>query len=134
MRFTEHELTVAVQAAAKAIGGAQAGRRVDPEDAWEALTKLERYQLISGVGDQLLPALLELPDVEVESGTQPTFTEDQVREAVESTMEASKGRLRRKAELAARMQLMFIALAALPVRQDPDALIVPDTLEGLEGF
>jgi len=33
--------------------------------------------------------------------------------------------------VAARLTLVRAALAQLPVRQDPDALVVPDSLDGL---
>lgn len=128
MRFTEHELTVAVTSAAKVVAGGRIGRRRGKnEDAWEAMSKIGRYHLLEAVGDQVLPVLLALPDVEVEAGTRPTFTDGQVAAAVEQAMGASgAGRMRQKVEAAARLTLVRTALAQLPVRQDPDALIVPD--------
>lgn len=132
MRFTEHELTVAMTGVAKQVAAARAkGRRSDPDDVWEQLGRYERYQVLSAVGDQLLPAMVALPDVEVESGTRPTFTDDQVRQSVEETLGDEGGKLRRKAALAARTALLKAALAQLPPRQDPDGLVVPDSLEGL---
>lgn len=132
MRFTEHELTVAMTGVAKQVAAARAkGRRSDPDDVWEQLGRYERYQVLSAVGDQLLPAMVALPDVEVESGTRPTFTDDQVRQSVEETLGDEGGKLRRKAALAARTALLKTALAQLPPRQDPDGLVVPDSLEGL---
>ena len=80
-------------------------------------------------GQQLL---LALPDVEVPAGTRPTFTDAQIAEAVEHTLgETGVGRLRQKVTVAARLTLVRTALAQLPVRQDPDALVVPDSLDGL---
>lgn len=132
MRFTEHELTVAMTGVAKQVAAARAkGRRSDPDDVWEQLGRYERYQVLSAVGDQLLPAMVALPDVEVESGTRPTFTDDQVRQSVEETLGDEGGKLRRKAAVAARTALLKTALAQLPPRQDPDGLVVPDSLEGL---
>lgn len=132
MRFTEHELTVAMTGVAKQVAAARAkNRRSDPDDVWEQLGRYERYQVLSAVGDQLLPAMVALPDVEVESGTRPTFTDDQVRQSVEETLGDEGGKLRRKAALAARTALLKTALAQLPPRQDPDGLVVPDSLEGL---
>lgn len=132
MRFTEHELTVAVTAAAKAVAAAKDRRRKDAEATWAAMSKLERYHLLEGVGSQVLPVLLALPDVEVAAGTRPTFTDAQVLAAVEETLAGTGsnvgGRLRRKVTVAARLALVRNALAQLPVRQDPDALIVPDSL------
>ena len=133
MRFTEHELTVAMTGVAKQVAAARAkGRKADPDDVWEQLGRYERYQVLSAVGDQLLPAMVALPDVAVEPGTRPTFTADQVRQAVEETMgDDAGGKLRRKATLAARTALLTTALGQLPPRQDPDRLVVPDSLEGL---
>jgi hypothetical protein len=129
MRFTEHELTVAVTAAARIVAGGTIGRRGKGEEKWEAMSKIERYHLLEAVGGQVLPVLLALPDVEVEAGTRPTFTDAQIAAAVEQTMDKTGiGRMRRKVALAARLTLVRTALAQLPVRQDPDALIVPDSL------
>ena len=123
MRFTEHELTVAVTAAAKIVAGGKVGRRAKGEAAWESMSKIDRYHLLEAVGSQVLPVLLALPDVEVPAGTRPTFTDAQIAEAVEQTLgETGVGRLRQKVTVAARLTLVRTALAQLPVRQDPDAL------------
>ena len=129
MRFTEHELTVAVTAAAKVVAGGKIGRRSKGEAAWESMSKLERYHLLDAVGGQVLPVLIALPDVDVEPGTRPTFTDEQIARAVEETLgESGVGRLRQKVAVAARLTLVRTALTQLPVRQDPDALVVPDSL------
>lgn len=129
MRFTEHELTVAVTAAARIVAGGTIGRSGKGEEKWEAMSKIERYHLLEAVGGQVLPVLLALPDIEVEAGTRPTFTDAQIAAAVEQTMgETGIGRMRRKVALAARLTLVRTALTQLPVRQDPDALTVPDHL------
>ncbi len=131
MRFTEHELTVAVTSAAKTVAGARGRgvrRRGKGDEAWEALSRYERYQLLDGVGSQVLPVLLALPDVDVTAGTRPTFNDAQVLAAVEETLGEAGGRLRRKVVVAARVALVRTALAQLPPRQDPDALVVPDSL------
>ncbi|HYH73941.1 MAG TPA: hypothetical protein VD764_12045 [Nocardioides sp.] len=129
MRFTEHELTVAVTAAAKVVAGGKSLRRAQGEAAWEAMSKIDRYHLLEAVGSQVLPVLLALPDVEVPAGTRPTFTDEQVAAAVQETLgETGLGRLRQKVAVTARLTLVRTALAELPVRQDPDALIVPDSL------
>lgn len=129
MRFTEHELTVAVTSAAKVVAGGKARRRATGDEAWEAMSRLERYHLLEAVGSQVLPVLLALPDVEVAAGTRPSFTDEQVVAAVEQTLgDSGVGRLRQKVAVAARLTLVRTALAQLPVRQDPDALIVPDFL------
>jgi hypothetical protein len=129
MRFTEHELTVAVTSAAKVVAAGKVRRRSKDEDAWEALSKIERYHLLEAVGSQVLPVMIALPDVEVEPGTRPTFSDAQITAAVEETLgETGLGRMRQKVAVAARLTLVRTALAQLPVRQDPDALIVPDSL------
>jgi hypothetical protein len=131
MRFTEHELTVAVTAAAKTVADARqrgvrrrAGGGVD--ETWTALTPYERYQVLEAVGSQILPVLVALPDVEVAAGTRPTFSDAEVLAAVEETLGDAGGRLRRRVVLAARVALVRAALAELPPRHDPDA-VVTDT-------
>ena len=62
MRFTEHELTAALTGAAKTVLAAQdksvrKGKR-GVDEAWSALTQFERFQLLDGLGDQLLPVLV----------------------------------------------------------------------------
>ena len=132
MRFTERELTVALEGAAKTVLAAQdksvrkKERTID--EAWAAVGRFQRFQLLDGLGDQLLPVLVALPDVEVAPGTRPTFSDDQVRATVEERLgeqaRGIKGRVRVEAALA----LTKIALGHLPPRADPDALIVPDHL------
>jgi hypothetical protein len=132
VRFTERELTVALQGAAKTVLAAQdkdvrKGRRT-PDEAWDGLGKFQRFQLLDGLGDQLLPVLVALPDVEVAPGTRPTFTEAQVKATVEEQAgEAARG-LKGRVLVQARVALVTAALEALPPRADPDALIVPDHL------
>jgi hypothetical protein len=133
MRFTEHELTVALTAAAKPVAASrQRGRRSgrqDPDTVWSGLTGYERYQVLDALGGQLLPALVALPDVEVPTGTRPEFTDAQVQAAVEETLgDVPGGRVRRKVVVAARVALLRAALAGLPPRSDPDTLEVPDSL------
>ena len=132
MRFTEHELTAALTGAAKSVLAAQdksvrKGRRT-ADEAWESLGRFERFQLLDGLGDQLLPALVALPDVEVEVGTRPTFTDEQVTAAVEERLGDDVGRVRRAVLVQARVALVRLALSHVPPRQDPDGLIVPDHL------
>jgi hypothetical protein len=132
MRFTERELTVALEGVAKSVLAAQdkdvrKGRRT-VDDAWSALTKYQRYQMLSGLGDQLLGVLVALPDVEVEVGTRPTFTDQQVEAAVrERTGDEVRG-LKGKVIVKARVALVQLALSHVPPRADPDALVVPDHL------
>jgi len=131
MRFTEHELTAALTGAAKDVLASQdkdarKGRRT-PDELWEALTKFERFQLLDGLGDQLLPVLVALPDVDVQAGTRPAFTVDQITTAVEERLGDERG-IKRKVLLKARVALVQVALSHVPPRSDPDALTVPDHL------
>lgn len=132
MRFTEHELTAALTGAAKDVLAAQdkdvrKGRRTAAE-LWESLPKFGRFQVLDGLGDQLLAALVALPDIEVETGTRPTFTDQQVTAAVEQALGEDVGRVRRAALVKARVALVQLALSHVPPRSDPDALTVPDHL------
>jgi len=135
MRFTEHELTAALTGAAKTVLATQdkdvrKGRK-DVDDLWESMTRFQRFQLLDSLGAQVLPVLVALPDVEVEPGTRPTFTDQQITRTVEEQVGEEGGRMRRKVVVATRAALVKAALSHVPPRIDPDALIVPDTLEGL---
>jgi hypothetical protein len=131
MRFTEHELTTALQGAAKGVLAAQdrsvrRGRR-SIDEAWAALAPYARFKVLDGLGGQLLPVLVALPDVDVEPGTRPAFTDEQITAAVEERMGSERG-VKRTVLLKARVALVKVALIHVPPRQDPDALIVPDHL------
>jgi hypothetical protein len=132
MRFTEHELTAALTGAAKSVLAAQRKDvrrgKVSVDEAWEELDRYQRFQLLDGLGDQLLPVLVALPDVEVESGTRASFTDEQVTDTVEAQLTSGASGVRRLVEVKARVALVKIALSHLPPRSDPDALIVPDHL------
>jgi len=132
MRFTEHELTAALTGAAKTVLAAQnkdvrRGKR-DIDEVWDEMDRFQRFQILDALGGQVLPVLVALPDVEVESGTPPTFTDEQVTEAVEGLVGEDVGRVKRKVEVTARVALVKAALEHVPPRSDPDALIVPDHL------
>lgn len=128
MRFTEHELTVAVTAAAKAALAARKPRRKgrDVESTWESMDRYQRFTLLDAMGSQILPVLVALPDVEVAPGTRPTYSTQQVEEVVAGLVEDDLGKLRRLAVVKARTALVMTALADLPPRLDPDALGTPD--------
>jgi hypothetical protein len=132
VRFTEHELTAALTGAAKTVLAAQRKDvrrgRVDIDTVWDGLDRFQRFQLLDQLGAQVLPVLVALPDVEVAPGTRPTYTDDQVRETVESLVGEGPGKLRRAVVVKARTALVQSALGHVPPRQDPDALIVPDHL------
>jgi hypothetical protein len=132
MRFTEHELTAALTGAAKTVLAAQhkdvRKGKVDIDTVWNELDRFQRYKILDSLGDQLLPVLVALPDVEVAAGTRPTFTDQQITETVEARLGDEGGRLKRKVALAARVALVRTALEHVPPRSDPDALTVPDHL------
>lgn len=130
MRFTEHELTRAMEAAAKSVLAVRRpNRKRDVEQVWAGMTRYQRYQLLDSLGDQVLPVLVALPDVEVAPGTRPSWTDAEVEQVVRERLDATPGgRLRRAVVLKARVALVQAALAGVPPRQDPDALVVPDHL------
>ena len=91
MRFTERELTLALEGAAKSVLAVRdkdvRKKRRTPDEAWAALSRYQRFQLLDGLGDQLLGVLVALPDVEVAVGTRPTFTDKDVETAVRERSE-----------------------------------------------
>jgi hypothetical protein len=128
MRFTEHELTAALTGAAKAVLAAQRKdvRKggVDIDTAWDGLDRLERFRLLDGLGEQVLPVLVALPDVDVAPGTRPSYTDKQVSQIVSGLVgDEGGGRLRRAVTVKTRTALVQTALAHVPPRIDPDALI-----------
>ncbi len=131
MRFTERELTLALEGAAKSVLAVRdkdvRKKRKTPDEAWSALSRYQRFQLLDGLGDQLLGVLVALPDVEVAVGTRPTFSDKDVETAVRERS-SDLGGLRGKVILKARVALVQLALSHIPPRADPDALIVPDHL------
>ena len=132
MRFTEHELTAALTGAAKTVLAAQnkdvRKGKADVETVWNELDRFQRYKILDALGDQLLPILVALPDVDVEPGTRPTFTDAQVVETVEARVGDEGGRLKRKVVVAGRVALVRTALGHVPPRSDPNGLVVPDHL------
>ncbi|WP_141006556.1 hypothetical protein [Nocardioides humi] len=129
MRFTEHELTAALAGAAKTVLAADRRLRkrgVDADTAWERMDRYQRFKVLDALGDQVLPVLVALPDVDVAPGTRPTYDDAQVAEVVTGLVGQRRGRLRRAVEVKARTALVQAALAAVPPRLDPDALLRPD--------
>jgi hypothetical protein len=138
MKLTEREMTTAVDAVARRLfaAGRPPWRRGSVDAAWDALPAMQKYHRRATVGEAVLPALLELPERQ-KVGERPTFTPEEYAAAAETT---SRARLehrspgawdglsprRRKRQVRATVALTRLAVAALPIRQDPDALIVPD--------
>jgi len=126
MRFTEHELTAALAGAAKTVLAADRRLRrrgVDVDTAWAQMDRYQRFKILDALGEQVLPVLVALPDVEVAPGTRPAYDDRQVAEVVERLLGERRGRLRRAVEVKARTALVQAALAAVPPRLDPDALL-----------
>ena len=130
MRFTEHELTAALTGAAKSVLAAQSRDirkgRTDVDAVWDSMDRYARFQLLDALGGQILPVLVALPDVAVAPGTRPSYSERQISEVVAGLVGDEGGRLRRAVAVKARTALVQTALAHVPPRLDPDALIVPD--------
>jgi hypothetical protein len=125
MRFTEHELTAAVTGAAKSVMAAGKEFRksgVDIDTAWDAMGRYEKFQLLDALGTQILPVLIALPDIEVQPGTRPSYSNQQVSEIVAGLVGDDLGKLRRAVVVKARTALVQRALASVPPRLDPDAL------------
>ena len=132
MRFTEHEMTAALTGAAKTVLAAQRKDvrrgKADIDTVWEELGGYQRFQLLDQLGSQLLLVLVALPEVDVAVGTRASYTDREVSETVEGVLGEGGGKLRRAVVVKARTALVQSALAHLPPRQDPDALVVPDHL------
>ncbi|HEX2174561.1 MAG TPA: hypothetical protein VHG70_01515 [Nocardioidaceae bacterium] len=124
MRFTEHELTVAITGAAKSAMATKKFRKggVDIDTAWENMDRYQRFKLLDTVGSQILPVLAALPDVEVAPGTRPAYSAQQVQEVVAGLVGDDLGKIRRLATIKARTALVQTALTHIPPRPDPDAL------------
>ena len=125
MRFTEHELTAALTGAAKSVLASRKDvrkRGLDIDTAWEAMSRYERFQMLDALGDQILPVLVALPDIDVAPGTRPSYSTKQVSEVVARLVEDDLSRLRRVVVVKARTALVQTALAHVPPRLDPDSL------------
>lgn len=126
MRFTEHELTVGLTGAAKKVLAAD--RRVrrkgaDVDTLWDEMDRYQRFKILDSLGEQVLPVLVALPDVEVAAGTRPSYSDDEVARVVAELAGEDVGRVRRAVLVKTRTVLVQAALAAMPARLDPDALL-----------
>ncbi len=138
MRFSEHELTAALHGVAKSVLRAQrkVRRGADVDEVWEQMDRLQRFKILDGLGSQVLPVLVALPDVEVAPGTRPTYDDATVTEVVTRLLDAESGglgRLKRAVVLKGRVALVQVALASVPPRRDPDALLHADAEDGAGG-
>ena len=118
MRFTEHELTAALTGAAKTVVASQRrdvrrGKR-GIDEVWDEMDRLQRFKVLDALGTQLLPVLVALPDVEVATGTRPTFTDAQVAARLALSPHTVHGHLRSvygKLGVASRTAATRVALA-----------------------
>ena len=139
MQFTEQELTLAADAAARYLFTARQlpWRRAKAGARWKAMKPAEKYQYRATSGDLVLASLAALPERGV-PGQVPTFTGEEIVEAArtgaQTTYERAapgawdalgKGKRTRLAGLS--LLLTRAAVGALPRRIDPDAApAVPD--------
>lgn len=140
MRFTEREMTTAVDVVARQLFSATRlpWRKGRAEDAWRELAPMEKYQRRSAVGEAVLPALVALPERPT-VGASPEFSKDEYAEAAEAASRSLLDQRRPGAwdELSEKKRARMVrataaltraAVNAMPIRQDPDALVVPDHL------
>ena len=124
MRFTERELTVAVDRLAEEAFAASLPRRKrkDADAEWRALTPIQKYGVRTTVADFALPVLLALPDRPT-VGAVPEFSDDEWAQAAEAGFPEGDEAHRVTATAMART-----AVEVMPIRQDPDAIVIPDYL------
>lgn len=140
MKFTEREMTVAVEAVARQLYVAKRApwRRGGADASWEAQAPIDKYQHKAAAGEMILPALLALPERPTVGAT-PQFSGAEYAAAAEEAIHALMDHRepgswdampprRRSLLVRSTAGLTRTAVEAMPVRQDPDALIVPDHL------
>jgi hypothetical protein len=124
-------------------GAVRASLAEDPAEAlaaWEAMERFARFQVLTLIGDQVLPVLVALPEVVVEPGTRATYADEEVGAAAAPLLADEFDRAQgdgtwlalpdqdRADYLDHRVGLVQEVLSQMPLRQDPDALVVPDHL------
>ncbi|MDN7122161.1 hypothetical protein INN71_12250 [Nocardioides sp. ChNu-153] len=135
MKFTEREMTVAVEAVAVRSFAAlpRLVRSRAGAASWDELSRGARYPHLAAAGELVLPALTDLPERPTVGAT-PAFTDEEYEAAVAGVLRSRSpegtddGSRRWRRTVAGAAALLRIAVEAMPVRQDPDALIVPDHL------
>lgn len=126
MKFSENEMTVAVDAAARHLFLARQlpWRRKRAHARWETMQPYAKYQLRSAAGEMVLPTLTALPERTVETG-RPSFTAAEITEAAESGARGllnhrnpdgwdKLGERRRKTMIRLTSMITRLALAAMP--------------------
>lgn len=130
MKFTEREMTVAVDAVAQKLFAASKPpwRKGSAEEAWAQLGKFEKYQHKAAAGELILQALLALPERPTVGAT-PKFIDEEYAAAAQAHPQAEKLSGKKQERFVSHLaNLVHFAVEAMPIRQDPDALIVPDHL------
>lgn len=124
MRFTERELTVAVDRLAEEAFAASLPRRKrkNGDAEWRALTPIQKYGVRSTVADFAIPVLLALPDRPT-VGAVPQFSDEEWAEAGRSAFPEGD-----EAQLTTAVAMARTAIEVMPIRQDPDAIVIPDYL------
>lgn len=124
MRFTERELTVAVDRLAEEAFAASLPRRKrkDADVEWRALTPIQKYGVRSTVADFAIPVLLALPDRPT-VGAVPQFSDEEWIASVDAAFPEADD-----AHRATALAMARTAVEVMPVRQDPDAIVIPDFL------
>jgi hypothetical protein len=143
VKFTEREMTVGIDLVAQRLHAISRGkfRARAVAAAWDDLAAYAKYQRRAAIGEAVLPALLALPERPTVGAT-PEFTaaeyEAGAEESTRSLLEVRKpgawdgmSAKKRARMVKATAALTRSVVEAMPVRQDPDALIVPDDLGGL---
>lgn len=141
VKFTEREMTVGVDAAAQQlhVAGRPPWRRGKATQDWKELDAMARYQHRATAGEMVLPTLVALPERPTVGAT-PAFSAEEYAEAAEAGARALVAARREQAweklsekqrnrMVAATSAITRAAVEAMPLRQDPDALIVPDYFE-----
>lgn len=124
MRFTEREMTVAIDRLAQQAYAASLPRRKrkNADAEWHALPPIQKYGVRSTVADLALPVLIALPDRPT-VGAVPQFSDDEWASSVEAGFPEAD-----EAHRAAALVMARAAVEVMPIRQDPDALVIPDYL------
>lgn len=140
MKFTEREMTEAVDAVGQKLFAATKPlkRQAAIDDAWRELPKIDKYHHRAAAGEMILTALLALPERPT-VGSAPEFTPEEYAEAAaggtQQLMDHRKpgawdGLSHKKQQRLAQATALMVKIGvlAMPIRQDPDAFIVPDHL------
>lgn len=124
MKFTERELTVAVDELAQQLfaAGRPRWKRKHAEEGWHELPPMQKYALRSTVGDLALATLVALPERPT-VGETPRFTDEEWNDAVTAALPEADADKR-----AAALTMAQAAVELMPIRQDPDAIVIPDHL------